>query len=174
MEDWQTQQVKGHSQRAANSGILCLTPICDNFIMWTHYAGHHTGICIQFRVRDVHAEDHIDFIAAAQPVEYADRCPVINIVRDSTPDIVRKAFFTKATAYRYEHEWRIVRFDEGVGLKPIPKGIIGAVILGCQMQDTERDRIIKACAEYDGEVEIVQAMLDPSTYGLNMEFVKTV
>ena len=82
LEHWQTQQIEGHSRRAANTGILCLTSLCDNFIMWTHYAKNHTGICIQFRARDVSEEEHLDFIAAAQPVEYADRCPMINIVRD--------------------------------------------------------------------------------------------
>jgi len=174
VEDWQKQQIEGHSQRAANSGILCLTPVCDSFIMWTHYAKYHTGICIQFRVRDVRAKAHLDFIAAAQPVEYADRCPVINIVRDGTVDIVRKAFLTKSTPFRYEREWRTVLMDQGPGLKPIPKGIIGAIILGCQIDLDARKRVIKACAEYDGDVEIVQATLDPETYGLTMNLEKTV
>lgn len=174
VEKWQTQQIEGHSQRAANSGILCLTPVCDNFIMWTHYANDHTGICIQFRVRDVTEEEHLDFIAAAQPVEYADGCPVINVIRDGTVDIVRKAFLTKSTPFRYEREWRIVLLDQGSGLKPIPKGIIGAVILGCQIDPGARERVINACAEYDGDVEIVQATLDPETYGLTMNLEKTV
>jgi hypothetical protein len=79
LEHWRTQQIEGHSQRAANSGILCLTSLCDNFIMWTHYAKDHSGVCIQFRVRDVSEKEYLDFIAAAQPVEYVDRCPVINM-----------------------------------------------------------------------------------------------
>ena len=142
--------------------------------MWTHYAKDHTGICIQFRVRDVTEEEHVDFIAAAQPVEYADRCPVIDVIRDGNVDVVRKAFLTKSTSFRYEREWRIVLLDQGPGLKPIPKGIIGAVILGCQIDPGARDRVINACAEYDGDVEIVQATLDPETYGLTMNLKKTV
>lgn len=174
VEDWQTQQIEGHSQRAANSGILCLTPVFDNFIMWTHYAKNHTGICIQFRVRDVSKEDQLKFIAAAWPVEYADRCPVINIVRDGMPDIVRKAFLTKSTPFRYEQEWRSVLMNERPGLKPIPKGIVGAVILGCQVDSDARERVINACADYDGDVDIVQTTLDPETYGLTMTLEKTV
>jgi len=174
VEKWQTQQIEALSRRAANSGILCLTPVCDNFIMWTHYAKDHTGICIQFRVRDVSVEDHLTFIASAQPVAYGDRCPVINIVRDENVDIVRKAFLTKATQFRHEREWRLVRFDQGEGLKTIPSGIIGAVILGCQIDSADADRVINACAAYDGDVEIVRSKLDPQTYGLTTELEKTV
>lgn len=174
LEHWQTQQIEGHSRRAANTGILCLTPVCDDFIMWTHYAKNHTGICIQFRVRDVTEEEHLDFIAAAHAVEYADRCPMINIVRDGTVDIVRKAFLTKSTPFRYEREWRIVLMDQGPGLKPIPRGIVGAIILGCQIDPAARERVVTACAEYEGDVQIVQATLDPETYGLTMNLEKTV
>ncbi len=174
LDRWQMDQLEANSRRTANSGMLCLTPICDNFLMWTHYAGYHRGICIRFRVRDVHAEAHIDFIAAAQPVEYVDRCPRINFIRDDKVDIGRKAFFTKANRFRYECEWRIVHHNQGEGLKPIPEGIIDAVILGCQIDPTDAERVIKACAAYCGDVKIVRSKLDPETYGLSMEMEKTV
>ena len=174
VERWQTEQIEANSCRTANSGMLCLTPICDNFLMWTHYAGSHRGICIRFRVRDVHAEAHLDFIATAQPVEYVHRCPRINFVSDDSVDIVRKAFFTKANRFRYECEWRIVYYDQGEGLKPIPQGIVDAVILGCQINPTDAERVINACTAYDGDVEIIRSKLDPETYGLSMELEKTV
>ena len=174
VDQWQKQQIEGHSRRTANTGILCLTPVCDDFIMWTHYAKNHTGICIQFRVRDAREEGHLDFIAAAHAVEYADRCPTINFVRDGTVDIVRKAFLTKSTPFRYEREWRIVLMDQGPGLKPIPKGIVGAVILGCQIDPAARERVVNACAKYEGDVKIVRATLDPETYGLTMNLEKIV
>lgn len=174
VERWQIQQVEAHSRRAANTGILCLTPVCDNFIMWTHYAKDHTGICIGFRVRDVHAEAGLDFIGAAQKVEYADRCPLINFVQDGNRETVRKAFLTKATPFRHEHEWRIVQYDQGAGLKPIPNGIIGVVILGCRIDRSPRERVVNACATYDGDIEIVQSRLDPDKYGLTMELEEIV
>lgn len=89
LEEWLEQQIKGHSYRAANTGILCLTRFCDNPIMWTHFAKGHTGICIMFRVPDVRKDSHIDFIASALPVEYVDCCPLINFARD---EIVSRSF----------------------------------------------------------------------------------
>ncbi|MEX0727137.1 MAG: DUF2971 domain-containing protein [Planctomycetaceae bacterium] len=174
VERWQTEQIEANSRRTANSGMLCLTPICDNFLMWTHYAGYHRGICIRFCARDVHAEAHLDFIGTAQAVEYVDHCPRINFVRDDSVDIVRKAFFNKANRFHYEREWRIVYYDKGEGLKPIPEGIIDAVILGCQIDPTDAERVINACTAYNGDVEIVRSKLDPESYSLSMELEKTV
>lgn len=174
LEEWHLQRIEAHSRRATNTGILCFTHLCNNQLMWTHYAKSHTGVCIQFRVRSVDEHSHIDFIGEAQPVEYADRCPVINFVRDNRADIPRKAFLTKTLPYNYEEEWRIVRYDDGPGLKPIPKGIIGRVLLGVKIERGNRERVIHACSEYDGDIEIVKTTLDPHTYGLQFELEMTV
>ena len=84
-------------------------------------------------------------------------------------EMVRKAFLTKPRPYSYEAEWRIVRYNEGPGLKPIPEGIIGGVILGARIDEDTRRRVIDVCAEYDGEVEIFKASRDPNSYGLRFD-----
>jgi hypothetical protein len=171
---WQERQIVEHNKRLANTGIFCLTPQCDDQLMWTHYAKCHTGACIQFRVRNVDEASQLDFIGEAQLVEYVKRCPMINFVQDETGDIVNKVFLTKTLPYSYEKEWRIVRYNDGPGLKPIPKGIIGAVILGVNIKEGNRDRVIRACADYEGDVEIVSASLAPHTYGLEFGLEMTV
>ena len=174
LEEWQKQQLEEHSRCAANTGILCLTQICNNPIMWTHYANKHKGICIIFRIHDIHEDSHINFFANALPVEYVDRCPLINFIRDNRVEIVKKAFLTKATPYHYEAEWRIVRYDEGPGLKSMPKGIVGGIILGAQIDSMTRQRVVHACTEYEGNIDIFRATLDPEKYGLRIELEKTV
>lgn len=173
-ERWKSRQIARRSRQIANTGILCLTSLPNNQLMWTHYAKSHKGICIEFRIGDECEESQLEFISKAQPVEYADRCPVINIARDDPEEIVRKTFLTKTSPYSHEAEWRIVRYNDGRGPKPIPTGIISSVILGVQIKRTVRDRVIKACTEYDGDVEIVQTSLDPQTYGLQFELERTV
>jgi hypothetical protein len=174
LEGWQEEQIAGHNRRLANSAILCLTDVCDNQIMWTHYAAYHTGVCIVFCIRDLQDDSQIRFIAEAQPIEYSDRCPLVNFVQDSGAEIVSKVFLTKATPYHYEREWRVIRYDDGPGLKAIPKGIVGGVILGVQMKTEVRQRVMQACADYEGEIDIFQAQLDPYTYGLQLELQQTV
>jgi hypothetical protein len=173
-ENWLKRKITDDCRRLANTGIFCLTSSCDNPLMWTHYANKHNGICMAFGVRSPHETSHSEFIGEAMRVEYADRCPLINPVRDCALDIDRKTFLTKGTQYWYEAEWRIVRYNDAPGLKPIPKGVIGAVILGVQIDSPTRDRVIRACAEYEGEVDVVRAILDPHTYGLRLELDRTV
>jgi hypothetical protein len=174
VEHWQEKQLKERSHQIANTGILCLTEKFDNQIMWTFYANKHSGVCIEFSVRDEHEDSQIEFIASAQPIEYSDRCPLINLVQDDPAEIVRKTVLTKATPFSYEAEWRIVRYDDGPGSKPIPKGIITAIIFGANIDQSDRKSIIQACADYDGSVEIVQAQLDPHSYGLRFELDQIV
>ncbi|MEX1232781.1 MAG: DUF2971 domain-containing protein [Planctomycetaceae bacterium] len=166
IDQWQRAQIAGHNKRAENSGIFCLTSMHNNFNMWTHYARNHSGVCIQFRIQDEKTDAHIDFISNAFPVEYSDRCPQINFIRDDILEITRKAFLTKSTAFSHENEYRIVRYNEGSGLKTIPEGIIGAVILGCNVDSTAQLRVVLACRKYDAVMPIFKAELEPQTFGL--------
>jgi hypothetical protein len=134
--------------------------------MWTHYAKHHSGICIQFKLRDGADLEQVDFFAQARAINYTNEAPLINWVLDRRPEIVQKVFFTKAIPYSYENEWRIVHYNSSPDVKPIPKRIISAVILGVSIQPDDKERVIKACTKYDGEVEIVQAVLNPVPYSL--------
>jgi len=166
LEKWQEDRVQNISRGLANSGMLCLTTSCDDLVMWTHYAKHHSGICVQFRLRDGSDLEQVDFFAQARAISYTNEAPLINWVLDERPVILQKVFFTKALPYCYEQEWRIVHYDKSPNVKPIPKGIIAAVILGVNIQPHDKERVINACTKYDREVEIVQAVLNPVPYSL--------
>lgn len=174
VKEWQRQQIETHTLRAANTAMLCLTPICDNQVMWSHYAKKHEGICIQFRPLEDKLDSHLDFLAKAQQVDYSIRCPTVNFMSDHREELFRKLLLTKSMPYHYEKEWRLVLYNDGPGLKPIPEGIIGAIILGIKTEQEIEDRVIKASAEYEGDIEIVRANLNPETYGLRLDLIKTV
>lgn len=38
------------SQFLNNSSVACFTESCTNFLMWSHYARGHTGVCLEFEV----------------------------------------------------------------------------------------------------------------------------
>ena len=38
------------SQFLNNSSVVCFSKSCKNFLMWSHYASGHTGICLEFEV----------------------------------------------------------------------------------------------------------------------------
>lgn len=40
------------SQFLNNSSVVCFTESSTNFLMWSHYASGHTGICLEFEVKN--------------------------------------------------------------------------------------------------------------------------
>ena len=153
----------------SSCGILCLTALQDNLLMWAHYAAEHTGFVIGFdtthaffsrspestglckvtysdtrgtrplseverelaRQPDAHEYGLIDFA-----IEFAD-----SFQSSVAEDDYR---LTKATAWAYEHEWRIIRsLKDGtrvlneqaplpVYLFAFPRSAVHCVILGCR------------------------------------------
>lgn len=163
LKKWWQSRVDRQKECIGNSAILCLTSIRDDALMWVHYAGQHKGVCIEFRPTTI---EHLVFVGKALPVEYSSLRPIVDPVLDSPSHIVGKVFLTKSLHFHYEEEHRIVCWDGAPGFKPLPPGIVGAVILGCRISPENRDRVRKACAEYNGEVEIVTAQLAPDEFAL--------
>lgn len=83
-------------------GILCLSAEWNNVLLWSHYANHHKGICIGFRADS-------DVFQLAREVRYQNERPVICRPDDDLDTIINKTFFTKATCWDYEKEWRITK-----------------------------------------------------------------
>jgi hypothetical protein len=122
-------------------GVICLSSVCDDILMWGHYTDNHTGMVIGF------AHEH-DFWRRPelQQVEYtADRAIFDpGIERDDpkyqlqTRAIVRR----KSSHWAYEQEWRQLRllgdcveeWERGkvnyyLSIQP---SLISRVIVGCR------------------------------------------
>jgi Protein of unknown function (DUF2971) len=115
-------------------GVLCLTESADHPLMWAHYASGHSGVCLKLR--------HTGFFDRAQRVLYNDEPRTIDPYDDSLVglDIVRLTL-TKATAWAYEKEWRIVDHVTGSGVHKFAPHLLSAVILGMKMGEREREKI---------------------------------
>lgn len=84
------------------TGILSLATCWKNHLMWSHYANHHKGICIEF-------SSSVDVFRVALPITYVKELPVILRPSDSTDELLRKALLTKAECWAYEQEWRVIK-----------------------------------------------------------------
>jgi hypothetical protein len=82
-------------------GVLCLSEIATNDLMWAHYADGHRGICIEF-------DPAVGLFSLAKRVEYSVQPPVIDIVRDRGGQLIRKGTLIKGDAWNYEREWRVI------------------------------------------------------------------
>jgi hypothetical protein len=99
-----------------NCGILCLCPACDNTLMWSHYAGNHTGICYEVDIGVIYK----CLLSASEncfvgKVIYTQKFPNVNFIsgilnEDTQNDFfeIANVFFTKSKIWKYEEEVRIV------------------------------------------------------------------
>lgn len=82
-------------------GIICFTEISDSILMWSHYAGYHTGVCIGFRVN---LDDQ--YLLDLHQIRYQDDAPLIPIdAKDKElGHHLLNALTIKAKDWEYEKE----------------------------------------------------------------------
>lgn len=118
-------------------GILSLSEVPDDLLMWAHYASNHTGFVLEF-------DDQHTWFWAQRPeggdcgnlrkVSYTDQ-PSSGYLAELK---AHEVFYTKGKKWEYEREWRIIRPlvesstspGEGVFLFDLPATVITGVIAG--------------------------------------------
>jgi hypothetical protein len=77
--------------------IFCLAEKPDVPLMWAHYSGSHTGICLEFDASRVP-------FATAEKVKYLSAYPAYDVLADDN----YVSLFTKSADWSYEAEWRLI------------------------------------------------------------------
>jgi len=120
-------------------GVVCLSEINNDILMWSHYADGHTGFCIEFERSDDNdlgkwnyclpvTYDAVD-VPSVDPASIEDRASVAKIVSSKAPN------------WSYEKEWRLIISHESAdGLISLPARIT-SVIFGCKMDGARRHTI---------------------------------
>lgn len=161
-----------------NSKILCLTTAPENVLMWTHYAGQHTGVVLGFR--NVPGLDSP--WTEARPVNYVDQMPVLTDNEELSDvlagranfdagRVIERLVYTKSNAFAYEQEQRIYSGDgrneqsdfEDLGFH---QDELESVTLGPRIQPEDEAAIRGYVAAGYGEVAIQRAVLEPGRFGM--------
>jgi DUF2971 family protein len=123
-----------------NMGVCSFSAVGDHLLMWSHYANHHRGFCVEYDSRE-----GTKLRTLAHPVRYQDEAPSL-AASDFAPEKNGNALdimgLTKATCWAYEQEWRVMMTE---GNKPFqaPSEVI-SVVFGARMPETERIMIAHA------------------------------
>jgi len=117
-------------------GVLSLSEINNNILMWSHYSGSHTGFCIEFERTDSNELGNWEHCA---PVNYDENLPTFMPVELADRKTVTKILITKSDLWAYEKEWRIIA-KEGDQTYPVPGNITG-IIFGYKMPVEKRREI---------------------------------
>lgn len=150
-------------------GVLCLSEIADDILMWSHYADSHRGLCLEF-------DGSAEFFARAQQVVYKTERPIINPFLDSQERSVRDkwvidALLTKAAHWCYEKEWRIVEYASRPQVYHFPPTALTGIIIGANMPDTSAAVVASWIRQRRTPVKLYRALVDPMRYALRIDAI---
>lgn len=124
--------------------------IIQNMLMWSHYAGEHTGYCIKYKL----SKYFIKFFDKER--EYTHFMKDIDYIKDIKIDITQEvintetAFFMKHSLWQYEKEFRLISYDaqnenEFPNIPLDENSKIEAIYFGCRCSEQDK-KLIKDIA----------------------------
>jgi tetratricopeptide (TPR) repeat protein len=154
-------------------GIFSMSVNPDHPLMWAHYAGDHSGICLGF---DQTPDSRLAELAHCLPVIYSDSLPEMEKdgfkarMAFSLDDIGRpytssfkisfsdntfqRAIATKPTCWSYEEEWRYIEPYDGLFSWPGP---LSEITFGLKCNEERRNHYIRLAEEHvPNEVRLFQ------------------
>ena len=125
-------------------GVFCLSEVCDDILMWSHYADKHGGFCVEYERAP---ENNLGYMA--EPVQYQPQYPKLAFhdIAGPTPGAsIDVLWLTKSDHWSYEREWRILQ-------KPGDKEYqldseVTSVIFGMRMLESEKSMIRHLLRDY--------------------------
>jgi hypothetical protein len=146
--------------------IYCLTPDPLSTLMWSHYGGDHTGICLEFHVGN-------PLFLAARGVRYREEYPAFVLTKMDTMSVM-DVILTKAKCWEYEQEYRLIgspKQPKGASLRlygdflKLPDRSLLSVIVGCNGDYKSVKNIVDVTAP---EVRVIRIRRAPNQYNLMM------
>ena len=147
-------------------GIFCMTQKNDDILMWSHYANHHTGFCLEFQTSN-------NFFGKAMPLKkhYSAKRPCVNLINSPNPKEMVEALLTKAKDWKDEEEWRVIDYINGPGPQTYPPEALSSVILGCRISPENRQRITQWCRACNPQPTIYWAEEKDREFGLDIRLI---
>ena len=174
--EWMIDQLTSEMDEAIQRQyrVYCLSTHPDSTLMWSHYASSCRGICLEFSVRN-------DLFCGALPVEYVNKYPLFSVA--ATDDAAnRRPLLTKSEVWSYENEFRIIASQHPFvftdvpttkgGFVSLPKGALRSVIVGPQMQSSDREMVRALVNDSGCGVRLKVANLVPDRYAFSIATLK--
>ena len=150
-----------HETVTAHVGVMCLSEVHDDILMWAHYGDSHRGVCLIFDPTE-------PFFATAQPVRYRATRPIVNPLVNTQDEMLDAAMFTKSDHWAYEKEWRILQYKKGAGVYTVPDAALVQVVLGAQVSEADIQRVREWVVQSPASVKVTQATLSPTKFSVEV------
>jgi hypothetical protein len=159
----------------SDASVLSLSKIPDSILMWSHYAGFHTGAVVEFKIPtgddyEHHFEPHYNLLPF--DVKYSNARPTLEYSADPTDaeTIVDTLFMTKSDVWAYEQESRVIKNHGGAGIVEYNRKHLNAVIIGAKNHELKKIHAMvkSASAEIGHEVGFFRAEFCDKTYAIKI------
>ncbi len=147
-------------------GVICLTEVNNDVLMWSHYAQSHKGFCIEFNRTD---DNDLGNREICLPIIYTigPKKPSFTVKELAKDDAIIRIATAKTEEWKYEKEWRSIVKTAG-RLVPLPTDING-VIFGCEMDSAKRQTIANILGS---DFNYMEAVKIKGKYGLEIKKVR--
>jgi len=154
-------------------GVLCLSEVRDDILMWSHYADGHRGIVLQFDKSRLLNKSDFEY---CKKVDYENNIVTLKDMNRENPDeLARLILLKKAERWKYEKEWRIIvdpscRKDiPGCRILTFTKDALTGVIFGWKMSPEDKDAVHMWLKVGNHQVRIYQAISKAGAYSLEID-----
>jgi len=145
-------------------GIFSMSAKRDDILMWSHYADHHKGICIEFKT--THGKL---FGCDILNVEYDVKYPKFTVCDDANEEFVKRFARTKFSDWSHEEEWRI--FYRETGCQIFPPEEISGVILGSRISKKNKEFVLKCLSKSNCKAKLYEAYECKDRFGLDITLI---
>lgn len=147
-------------------GVSCFSERVDSLLMWSHYADHCKGFCLEFNTETEPFEK-------VKKVRYTQTMPefdVVPILCDEDFDPVSELYCTKAIDWAYEHEWRGIHSEAGTAFGYSSNALTG-VYFGPDMSFAAFEIIALILAGQNEYVQLWQGTRSKSSFSVEFQKV---
>lgn len=131
-------------------GVACYSEKNDNLLMWAHYGGQSTGMCLAF-------DTELAPFSDLRKVRYVDSIPPLDVVsltiNQDPGSTVRDLYCTKSKWWEYEQEWRALHMNAGTVYTYEPKALI-AIYFGHDVEKHALEIVSLIAQNLNPEVEL--------------------
>lgn len=133
-------------------GLCCFSDTHDNELMWAHYAGNYSGICVAYSSRQL--REGLDDRVHVARVSYGVREPRIGRDNQDSPEQAARTILShKKACWEYEREWRMLTGPDAMQipgrLEIASKSSVKGVYVGNRMDDDIRATLEGKLARLD-------------------------
>lgn len=152
-------------------GLLSLSTLNDDILMWSHYADKHKRFCLQFN------KAKLESWQGCRPIDYEDRFLSFREFNKAFPEDNEKLghllLLRKSRHWKYESEWRMIVKPKEDNSKSryykFPEELLTGVIFGCQMTEDKKKIIRDFLKNRKSYVQLYEAKKKENEFALEIK-----